>query len=71
MPKLLSAGTPVNEVLHNELTLLMWAAAMGQDDAVAWLIAQGADKTLKDNRGKTALDMARELGHASTVKLLG
>ena len=34
------------------------------------LLTEGADRSLKDARGKTALDMAREGNHAGVVSLL-
>jgi ankyrin repeat protein len=68
--ELLRAGTPVNGRLENELTLLMWAAAYGHEAAVNLLLAQGAERGLKDNRGKTAADMAREGNHLNVARLL-
>jgi ankyrin repeat protein len=67
---LLRAGAAVNALQENDLTLLMWAAAYGHEGSVRLLLAQGADRSLKDNRGKTAADMAREGGHANVVALL-
>lgn len=67
---LIRAGTPVNAPLENDLTLLMWAAAYGHESSVRLLLAQGADRKLKDRRGKTAADMAREANHQSVVSLL-
>jgi hypothetical protein len=67
---LIQAGTAVNAALDNELTLLMWAAAYGHEAAVRLLLAQGADPHLKDRRGKTAADMAREGNHPTVASLL-
>lgn len=67
---LIRHGTNVNAALENNLTLLMWAAAYGGDASVRLLLAEGADRSLKDGRGKTALDMAREGNHAGVVSLL-
>jgi ankyrin repeat protein len=67
---LLKAGTPVNAPLENDLTLLMWAAAYGHESSVRLLLTQGADRKLKDNRGKTAADLARETNHLNIVSLL-
>jgi ankyrin repeat protein len=67
---LIEAGTSVNAPLENDLTLLMWAAAYGQDSAVSLLLSQGADRQLKDSRGKTAADMAREGGHDKSLAFL-
>jgi ankyrin repeat protein len=70
LAELLRAGTPVNGRLENELTLLMWAAAYGHEASVNLLLAQGAERGLKDNRGKTAADMAREGNHLAVARLL-
>lgn len=68
--ELIRAGTQVNAPLENELTLLMWSAAYGHESSVRLLLAQGADRKLKDRRGKTAADMAREANHQKVVSLL-
>lgn len=68
--ELLRAGTQVNAPLENDLTLLMWASAYGGESAVRLLLAQGADRNLKDKRGKTAADMALEGNHPGVVALL-
>ncbi|MFW8053817.1 ankyrin repeat domain-containing protein [Vagococcus fluvialis] len=39
-------------------------------DIVAELLKYGADRTLKDNYGKTATDYARELGYGNILKML-
>ncbi len=67
---LIEAGTGVNAPLDNDLTLLMWAAAYGQESSVSLLLSKGADRRLKDSRGKTAADMAREGEHAKVLALL-
>ncbi|MGI4848815.1 MAG: ankyrin repeat domain-containing protein, partial [Janthinobacterium lividum] len=48
--------------LDNQETLLMWAAGYGSSATVVLLLQHGAQPALRDNRGKTAQDMARE-GH--------
>jgi ankyrin repeat protein len=67
---LLHAGVDVNAVLAHKLTALMWAAGYGRTDTVQALLAAGAKPGLKDDRGKTALDIAREGNFPDTVKLL-
>ena len=67
---LIEAGTAVNARLENELTLLMWAAAYGNESAVRLLLSKGADRSMKDSRGKTAKNMAREGGHETVSTLL-
>lgn len=48
----------------------MWAAGYGHEPVVRFLLDQGADRTLKDDRGKTAAEMARDGNHLSLAKLL-
>jgi ankyrin repeat protein len=56
---LLDKGVDPNAVYRNDLTVLMWAAGYGKTDTVRALIDAGARLDPVDNRGKTALDMAR------------
>jgi uncharacterized protein len=67
---LLAAGVQPNEVYANDLTALMWAAGFGRTETVRALLAAGADPTRKDNRGKTAADIARDQNFSETVALL-
>ena len=67
---LLSTGVDVNRRYANDLTALMWAAGFGRDAVVIVLIDAGADPELKDNRGKTAADIAGEQKFATTVSAL-
>ena len=74
---LLDAGVDVNRRYAHGLTALMWAAgydeASGVEDVDATLkllIGRGAARDLKDDRGKTAADIARALGHSRAAKLL-
>jgi ankyrin repeat protein len=48
----------------------MWAAGYGHADTARALIEAGARVDAVDNRGKSALDMAREFKHAQTVDVL-
>jgi uncharacterized protein len=74
---LIEAGVDVNRRYSRDLTALMWAAghdaSAGVDDVDATLkvlIDHGAALDLKDDRGETAADIARELGHERAAKLL-
>ena len=68
--RLLLAGAPVDETPVDALTPLMWAAGQGHAETVTLLLAKGANKLLKDDRGLTAMDMAKEAQHAPVVDLL-
>jgi ankyrin repeat protein len=74
---LLQAGVDVNRRYAHGLTALMWAAgydaSAGVDDVdstIKTLIEHGAAPDLKDDRGKTAADIARGLGRDRAAKLL-
>ena len=54
---LVEAGAPVNQRAGQELTALMWASGQGQDEIAQWLIARGADASLRDDRGMSAAQM--------------
>jgi uncharacterized protein len=67
---LLQAGVDANAIYAHDLTALMWAAGYGKTATVKTLLAAGAKPEFKDDRGKTALDIAREGNHLETVRLL-
>src|SRR5262249_33553443 len=48
----------------------MLAAMDGKADAVRLLLRYGADRELKDYRGKSAIDWARESGRSVIVEML-
>jgi ankyrin repeat protein len=41
----------------------MWAAGQGQADSVRLLLARGAKRDLRDDRGLTAAEIARQTNH--------
>jgi ankyrin repeat protein len=51
-------------------TALYWAAEMGQEEMVAFLLSQGAQPGIKDLRDVTILMTAAEMGHVGVVKML-
>jgi len=75
--RLLARGTDVNARYRNDLTLLMWAS--GPDElvpepqaleVVSYLLDAGAHVDDRDDRGRTALMIAAEGGHAQIAGLL-
>lgn len=67
---LLHAGVDPNAIYAHDLTALMWAAGYGKTETMQALLAAGAKAELKDDRGKSALDIAREGNFVETVRLL-
>jgi ankyrin repeat protein len=70
MDLLLDRGIDVNARYNHRLTALMWAAGSGAAASVKRLLERGADRTLEDDRGKTAAVIARETRHAEVAELL-
>ncbi len=75
--RLLATGIDVNARYANQLTVLMWVAGYAdgarEADGIALvgdLLARGARVDDADNRGRTALMIAAERGHAAVAKLL-
>ena len=75
--RLLDQGIDVNARYGNDLTALMWAAGYDENIAtadgtrtVAFLLDRGAHIDDRDNRGRSALMIAAEQGHAEVVDLL-
>ena len=71
--RLLDAGVDVNARYGNELTVLIWAAgyaenagALDAEVVVNLLLDRGAAIDAVDNRGRSALMTAAELGHAAS-----
>jgi uncharacterized protein len=51
-------------------TALQSAVACGKTDVVKVLLAHGGDPSIRDARGNTCLDLAREKGHEDIVQIL-
>jgi ankyrin repeat protein len=68
---LLDRGADVNAAdARGKLTPLHYAAWSGNVELVQLLVARKADRSAKENRGRTALDLAKERNHAAVVKVL-
>lgn len=60
----------VNQVNYNDATALVFAATFGQVEIAKTLLSHGADKGLKDSRGKTAYDHALMQENTALINLL-
>ncbi len=68
---LLDQGASLNAIdRESGATPLMLAASLNRASAVAVLLQRGADPTLKDRHGMTALQRAKEAEASETIKLL-
>lgn len=56
----IAGGGDINAVDKNGQTALMYAAAINNRAAACWLVAKGADVTLKSKAGKTAEEYAKD-----------
>jgi len=61
----------VNATNKRKWTLLHYAARYGKADLVTKLTANGADKALRNDDGKTAYDLAVQWGFSDVAQLLG
>lgn len=68
MELLAASGADLNARDENGGTLLMHFARRGNAKAVQWLLAHGADRTVCNQRGQRAADLAR--AHSGVVHLL-
>jgi ankyrin repeat protein len=66
----LDAGANVNAQNENGLAPLHYAAKHGMVKWVQLLLKRGADKTVKDTRGKTPYDVAKSNGKPQCATLL-
>lgn len=68
--QLVRAGADINTADDNGRTPLMLAVLMGHEDAVARLLALGANPALIDRDGRNALEHARRLGFTRIAERL-
>jgi len=68
---LLDHGAKIDAVdQRGKHTPLHFAAWMGNTDLVTLLLARNADRNVKDQENRTPLDLAKEKGQATVIKLL-
>lgn len=68
---LLNHGANINAATNDGVTALMMAAQNEKADVVAYLLSRGANTTLKDAAGKTALDYATNTNlDADVIKMM-
>ena len=69
--KLLQRGADVNKRDRDDgRTALHYSARKNNTDAIRLLLQNGASTTIKDNKGRTPIDVAREHNHQEAVLLL-
>ena len=69
--ELLQRGADVNKRnRYDGLTALHWSAMNNRTDAIRLLLENGASTTIKDKKGRTPIDVARENNHQKAVLLL-
>jgi ankyrin repeat protein len=67
VPLLLKAGSDINR-RSGGMTALHWAALAGRAEIVNLLLKSGAAPDVRDDRGQTALDIARQLGEDAVIR---
>ena len=60
----------VNIISYTGKTPLIYAVSYNLAEMTEYLLSKGADKSIKDTDGKTALDYANEKGYMEIIKLL-
>ena len=69
--QLIEAGADINiKGGRNDWTALMWAANNNDAEAIRLLTGLGADISLRDSQGRTALDIATSLGNDAAISAL-
>lgn len=67
---LIAAGADINAKTDNGNTALLTAVKAGKPRTVRFLLERGADASIADAKGKTALDYAKEKQLADIISLL-
>jgi hypothetical protein len=60
----------INSQDNDGLTCLHMAAASGEKETVEFLLDNGADLKIKNNKGQTAIDLAKSFAHTDIYKFL-
>ena len=68
---LLDAGWPLNQSDTTSRTPLHRAVERVRPEMVRLLLVRGADRSLRDRSGQTALDLAQKLGDAAVLEAFG
>ena len=67
---LLARGVDPNAAYEHGLTALMWAAGYGRVETMRALLDAGARSDPRDDRGKAAIDIARDNNQSAAVTVL-
>lgn len=67
---LIKNGANINNIDKDNDTPLMYCAQSGNLATVKFLLQYEPDLTIKNNSGKTALNIAKEKNHTEIIKLL-
>lgn len=59
-------GNDINKLTHDGRTYLFWAAYIGNDRLMAYLLKQGAKTDIRDDHGYTVLNFAAATGQKNT-----
>jgi ankyrin repeat protein len=72
IPELARSGVDINAIDNAGFTPLMYAATIdfGDTATLSALLAAGADRTIRNGSGRTALEQARRLGHTRHAGVL-
>ena len=68
--ELVRFGANVNSAEKDKWTPLMFCAFRGDIQDVIFLMNNGADQTMRNNQGRTALEMATAEGHTAVAEIL-
>ena len=63
-------GAAINSLTSDGWTPLMTAAFKGNPELVRYLLDEGADSSLKNQEGKTALDIAGSANNTEIINML-